>query len=147
MWPALLMAGMGAYQYNDQKKKAKEDRKLAAATQALSPWTGLQAQEIQRPDAVGTIGQGAVQGMAMEQNMDKAAQQNQLNQAQMEYYKGNTPAAGGNVAPPSVGNGGVGGGMSMADPEQLKMLQMQNGGMNSYAALMQDPNYRRYNGG
>lgn len=134
MWPALLMAGMGAYQFDQQQKKEKRDRQLAASTQQYSPWTGLQAGPISEADLAGTVGQGAVQGVAMEQNMDRADQANKLNEAQLGYYKSNTQQS------PASGGGFQGGesayGMSSEDPEVLKMRMAQSGQNNSIWPLL-----------
>lgn len=68
MWPLIAMAALSAVQYSEQQKKAARDRKLAAKTQELSPWTGLQAGPVNEPSAVGTIGSGLAQGYAMQQS-------------------------------------------------------------------------------
>jgi hypothetical protein len=62
-------------------KRAQKDRQLAAKTQELSPWTGLKAGPVNDPSAIGTIGSGLMQGLAMQQGMnaqnDAKAYQNQ----------------------------------------------------------------------
>lgn len=58
----------------DKPKEARQ-RKLAASTQRLSPWTGLQAQPIQEHDTLGTMMQYGATGAAMGS----------------EYSKGQTP--------------------------------------------------------
>lgn len=93
VWSALITAGMSAAQYKAQQDREDRDRRLAAQTQAYSPWTGLQAGNIREADLVGTIGQGAVQGVAMEQQMDAAENQKKLQEAQMKYYNRATPTA------------------------------------------------------
>jgi len=138
------MAGLGAAQYASQKDQEKRERKLASQTQALSPWTGMQAGPIQQADLVGTVGQGAAQGWAMNQNMERADQANELNKAQIGYYKANTPTA-------PAGGSGMGGGqsfysgnssgpanMSLEDPQvdaARKMSAANGGQMNPWMWL------------
>lgn len=86
MWPLLAMAALSAAQYAEQQQQAKRDRKLAAKTQELSPWTGLQAGPVKDPSLVGTVGSGLVQGYAMQQSgaAQDAAKQYQDKSLQMQ---------------------------------------------------------------
>jgi hypothetical protein len=63
-----ILGGMSLLQQREKNEQAKRDRLLAAQTQALSPWTKLQAQApgaVESPIAAG-IG-GYASGMAQEQ--------------------------------------------------------------------------------
>lgn len=52
--------------------KAERQRKLAASTQRLSPWTGLKANPVQEADPFGTALQFGGTGAAMGSNYDSA---------------------------------------------------------------------------
>lgn len=57
-FPLLLAigAGLGAVKhYGIDRPQEERERKLAAATQRLSPWTGLQAGPISHPDLLGSM--------------------------------------------------------------------------------------------
>jgi len=83
----LILAGLGlAKSVTTDKWKEDRQRELAANTQRYSPWTGLRANPIEEADPFGSTMQGGVQGIAMGQNMDNAAAQNKLMEAQTGYY-------------------------------------------------------------
>lgn len=138
MWPALIMAAMGAAQYKSQQDKEGRDRKLAAQTQLYSPWTGLQAGGVKEADLYGTLGQGAVQGLAMEQQMDKAKNDKNLQEAQMKYYnRVDNPQA-----PPPPGGGGDPGATAFNSPS----LEDSYGKFGTNGAMMsQDPRLQNMN--
>lgn len=73
----------------DQPKENRQ-RKLAAATQRYSPWTGLEAQPIQEADLGGNILQYGMTGAMMRQNMNDNAKANEL--ADSEIAKNNATA-------------------------------------------------------
>lgn len=54
--------------------KEKRDRQLAADTQRLSPWTGMQAGPIAQNDVMGNILQGGVGGAMQQQAFGNAGQ-------------------------------------------------------------------------
>ena len=72
--------------------KEKRDRKLAAATQKFSPWTGLRAGEIQEADPFGNVAQFGMAAAGNEQAVQKQAMQekwlNALQADQMNATKG-----------------------------------------------------------
>lgn len=74
-WPMLLAgAGLGALQYDEQRRQADAQRQLAAATAAYSPWTNLTPDmNIKNPSVLGTVGQGAMMGGIMGASMDSSA--------------------------------------------------------------------------
>lgn len=61
------------------KPKEKRQRKLAAETQRLSPWTGLQAGPIQEADAFGNALQYGTTGAMMGSMMKGAPAQTNIN--------------------------------------------------------------------
>ncbi len=70
-----LLAGMGlglAKTGVEAAYSAPRSRKLAAETQRYSPWTGLQAQPVERVDPFGNLMQGAVAGAGMQQAAQRA---------------------------------------------------------------------------
>lgn len=81
---SLIMAGAGAAKSElIDKKQAEADRKLAAATQRLSPWTGLKADRVKEADPFGTALQfgatGAMMGESMATADAKKAYTNRVN--------------------------------------------------------------------
>lgn len=64
-------AGMGYFQGEEQKRKERRDTALAAEMARWSPWTGMQPTPIGRANASGNIGQGAMTGLAMGQNINQ----------------------------------------------------------------------------
>lgn len=100
---ALAAAGMAKSQLVD---KPKEDaaRTLAAKTQALSPWTGLEAQPFKKADPFGTAAQAGGAGLGImsnlgEQNMKKQWLEAQKNNpwAGQQYQAMQQPAANSNM--------------------------------------------------
>lgn len=57
-----LGAAAGAAKAGIGAEKAQRERKLAASTQAYSPWTGMQAGPVHDPDVLGDVLQGATSG-------------------------------------------------------------------------------------
>lgn len=96
-------AALGAAKYAQDKKKADMERQAQGTVAAYSPWTGMQAQTVHDPDALGSILGGASAGAGLGQNMDAAgaqealqAKQGGLIDAQSNYY--NSLAQGGGYA-------------------------------------------------
>jgi len=78
---ALLAAGGLAKSLLVDKPEERRQRKLAAATTRLSPFTGLQAQPIQRADPIGSALSFGFTGQQLSQNIAaQEAQQNIFNQ-------------------------------------------------------------------
>ena len=69
-WVAVGMtaAGFVKSQVIDKPKEARQ-RELAAKTQELSPWTGMQANKIQEADPFGTAMQYGATGLSMDRQM------------------------------------------------------------------------------
>lgn len=63
----LAGAGMGVLKGMGDKKKEAADRKVAAETARWSPWTGMQPEQVQRADMMGSAMQGGLAGGAMGQ--------------------------------------------------------------------------------
>lgn len=74
------------------KPQAKKDRKLAAETQRLSPWTGLEASPVKEADPFGTALQFGAAGAQMGQGYKRAeldeAMANRLNTGGSLVYGG-----------------------------------------------------------
>ena len=99
MWamllPALAGLGLGYIKQREAAKNEQADRILAGQTQALSPWTKLQAQPVQRaPGLVSSLGEGALQGASFGQGLQKfqgeqALQNSTISnqQAQADLYR------------------------------------------------------------
>lgn len=67
---SLIMGGIGLAKSEliDKPKEARQ-RELAARTQELSPWTGIQAGKIQEADPFGTAMQYGATGLSMSRQM------------------------------------------------------------------------------
>lgn len=73
-WVMVGMAGAGLLKSEViDKPQAKRDRELAAKTQALSPWTGMQANPVKEADPFGTALQFGATGAMMNSNLNKSA--------------------------------------------------------------------------
>ena len=68
-----MLAGTGLGILKGQKDREREnaDRKVAAETARWSPWTGMQAQPVQRADQMGSVMQGGLQGAAFGQGLEQ----------------------------------------------------------------------------
>jgi hypothetical protein len=86
LWAALMAAGVAKSELIDRPKEERQ-RKLAATTQELSPWTGMQANQIQEADTFGAALQGGTSGLAMGQSMDSADKARELQSAQIEAMR------------------------------------------------------------
>lgn len=75
-------AGLAKSELIDRPKEDRQ-RKLAAATQRYSPWTGLAAQPIQEADSVGTPMEFGLTGYQMGLNEDGATTTKDLLQSQI----------------------------------------------------------------
>ena len=81
-----LLAGLAKSKMIDEPKQQQEAI-LAAQTQALSPWTQLQAAPVTQADPFGSALQGAMTGYSMDQNMEKQGQQQSMLDAQMDIQR------------------------------------------------------------
>lgn len=86
-WAALIGAGLGAYQFEQQRQQEEKDRRLAAATARYRPWTGLTPGEVQQPNIFGTVGAGALSGYQMDQAEQEREANKPLREAQIGYFK------------------------------------------------------------
>lgn len=82
LWAALMAAGVAKSELIDRPKE-KRQRTLAAETQRNSPWTGMQANDVQEADPFGSALQGGAMGLTMGQSMDNADQAKELQKAQV----------------------------------------------------------------
>lgn len=70
MLPLLLgLAGLAKSAAIDVPAAARQ-RKLAAATQRFSPWTGMQAGPVKEADPLGSALSFGLTGLSLDQNMD-----------------------------------------------------------------------------
>ncbi len=93
---SLILGGTGLAKslLIDQPKENRQ-RQLAAETQRYSPWTGLQAGQIQEADPFGSALQGGMTGASLGQNMEAAKANRALTDAQTKFYNkeaGNMPS-------------------------------------------------------
>jgi hypothetical protein len=66
--------------------RAARQRKLAADTQRLSPWTGLKANDVQEVDPVGSALSFGATGAQLGTGLENAAAQTDLTQAQAKWF-------------------------------------------------------------
>jgi hypothetical protein len=92
MWLG-IGAGVGLLksQIVDRPKEERQ-RKLAAETQRYSPWTGLQAQQVQEADPLGNAMQFGVNSGMMGQGIKNQEGAEKLRDAQVNYLNRNTPS-------------------------------------------------------
>lgn len=88
MGPLALLAigaamGLAKSELVDRPKE-KRQRKLAAETQRLSPWTGLQAGQIQEADPFGSALSFGMTGASLGQNMQAAEANQKINDKLIE---------------------------------------------------------------
>jgi len=97
IWAMMAIAG-AAKGVMDKKQEAR-DRKAAAVTKLYQPFTGMQADPIQKGDIVGSAAQGGLAGYGVQQSMDQnkmfqdmmqKQQMGAMDQNQMGMYRGNT---------------------------------------------------------
>jgi hypothetical protein len=69
IWAAMAIAG-AAKGYQD-KQQEKRDRHAAAVTKLYQPFTGMQADPIQKGDIMGSAMQGGAAGFGIQQSMDQ----------------------------------------------------------------------------
>lgn len=98
---ALIGAGLGAYEHEQQRQKANKDRRLAAETARNRPWTGLTPNEVNDPNAFATVGAGAFSGYQMDQAEADREANAPLREAQIGYFK---RAGGGEQQAPAAVN-------------------------------------------
>ena len=91
------------------KPKEERQRRLAAATQRYSPWTGLQANPVQEADPFGSMLQYGATGASMGAGIQSAQSQADLNKAlsarlntggSLEYGGSNLAARGNTMSSP-----------------------------------------------
>lgn len=127
-WVLPVAMAAAALVKSEAVDKPREDRqrKLAAATQRYSPWTGLKAGNIQEASPFSDMLQYGTQGAALGQSMDNASAQQGLMKAQSDWLKnGGSPQSG--AAMTNMGQGptqynaglmGWGNGFSPYDPNK-----------------------------
>ncbi len=86
-WLALAIgAGVGILKAEAiDRPKEERDRKLAAETQRLSPWTGLKAQPIKEADPLGSALTYGATGAQIWQGGNNAEAQEKLANAQVDW--------------------------------------------------------------
>jgi hypothetical protein len=121
-FPLLMVLGAaaGAAKAESDRRKAEAQRQTEGTIAAYSPWTGMQAQRVADPDAIGSTLQGASMGASMGQNMDaakgaEALQASEIgkNNSQANYYQAQ---AGG-------GSAGAIGANAPQDPSSQNLMQ------------------------
>ena len=95
MLPLLALAAIGAgigatKHFAVDKPKEKRQRELAAKTQELSPWTGLQAGDIQEGDLAGSLIGGGLAGASFGQNMAGFDHAQKMQTHELAQAKGKT---------------------------------------------------------
>ena len=149
MLPLALAAGgaaLGAYNGYQDNKREQKDRQIAATTARYSPWTGMQAQPVQRSKGMlGGAAQGGLSGAMLGQNINSMnAQDNYLKSQTPADAAAATPGVSPAPAPSPAGSAGALGGQSqmsrqsqmssagaVGGPQQSMMQPQQRGG---YAA-------------
>ena len=82
---SLIMGGGGLLKsLISDGPKASRQRKLAAETQRLSPWTGLQAGPVKEADPLGSALQFGLTGAQVGSNLEESARQADLDKALSE---------------------------------------------------------------
>jgi hypothetical protein len=66
-----MMAIAGAAKGTMDKQQEKRDRQAAAVTKLYQPFTGMQADPVQRADILGSAMQGGAAGLGMQQSMEQ----------------------------------------------------------------------------
>lgn len=95
MWamllPALAGLGLGYLKQKEAAKNEQADRILAGQTQALSPWTKLQAEKVQRaPGMLSAMGEGALQGASFGQGIQSMQGQQALQESTLKNQDAQT---------------------------------------------------------
>lgn len=108
-WVAVGVAAAGLIKsYAVDKPKEERQRKLAAETQALSPWTGLSAGPIQEADPLGQTMQYGMAGYGMKQNIADHDQQSKLTDSQITKNNAMSESLSGKpVATPATTDGSI----------------------------------------
>lgn len=110
LWlPLLAGAGLAKGLFADAPR-ANRQRKLAAETTRYSPWTGLQAQQVQEADPFGS----ALQGLATGASMDQAISDSDWKKKFLESNPGSASMGGG------WGGSGWQGLLSMGSPGSFR---------------------------
>lgn len=84
--PFPIMLALAGAQMFSQAQKEKRDKKLAAATQAYSPWTGMKANPIEYADPIGTGMKAYGAHVADEQATEGMDSNKKLLEAQTRYF-------------------------------------------------------------
>jgi hypothetical protein len=83
----LIGAGTGLAKWGlVDRPREERQRKLAAETARLSPWTGLKPSAVQESDLLGNLMQGGSTGAGMGQNYQRMGSDQKLNDAMTSYY-------------------------------------------------------------
>jgi len=83
LWAIGALAGAGKSALVDMPNQAR-DAELQARTAELSPWTGLQARQVQKADMFGDALSGGLTGASMAQNKKEQAQKQSVLDTQRE---------------------------------------------------------------
>lgn len=110
LWIGLGAAGAGLIKAEAiDGPKAERQRKLAAATQRYSPWTGLKANAVQEADPFGSALQYGATGASLGANIQSAQNQSDLMAKMGNYYDRGGMGSAANMtadtASPSLGVG------------------------------------------
>jgi hypothetical protein len=87
--PLFLAIGAGTGVLKSElvdRPREERQRRLAAATQKYSPWTGLKANPIQEADPLGSAIQFGATGAALGSNIESANAQNANLRAETDWY-------------------------------------------------------------
>lgn len=104
-WVPIALGAAGLAKGIMDEKGVRDQRLLEAEKARYSPWTGIQPQNVQGADVLGSTLQGVTGGMGLSQSMNASGaanelqaqqmklaersqeNQDQLTQAQLEYYQ------------------------------------------------------------
>ena len=99
-----LAAGGALANTYSQQQAYDQKKKIAAATQRYSPWTGMKADTPVQPSMVGSAFQGGAQGAMLGQGINNAAASQQLADQQAKWLQQN-PYNYGTGASAAMGTG------------------------------------------
>lgn len=111
------MAGAGLLKgLTIDRAKEKRDRRLAAETQRLSPWTGLRAEQIREADPLGSTLQFGTTGLGIASGIESAENSDKLSKAMAQFYGQGGEGSMSNMQAPAWGRGSSPLGLPL-DPE------------------------------
>lgn len=90
----LIGAGLSFIKNIGDKAQEDADRILHAQQVRLSPWLNIPLTEIHKSGGMGTVMQGASQGLAMQQNMDAQDNAEKLNSRLLDIMGKKSPTPG-----------------------------------------------------